>query len=176
MMGTSDVTYANPMWWPWPCIRQDFPSAHLYPHHHHGSRSEMGVGKVLHDAGPEPPHGLCTHNAKNDSVVGNSAAVESIVPRLCAIASAPLWPASPASRKRIRRSVNAVCLRIRSDFFLQLTTSVIPSSTYIRMTILTTLPPFFFSSPLLCASEVLHGVLYPESGYRTPCSTSCTCT
>jgi len=61
-------------------------------------------------------------------------------------ASAPLWPGSPASRKRIRRSVNAVFLRIRSDFFLQLTTSVIPSSAYIRMTILTTLPPFFSES------------------------------
>jgi hypothetical protein len=59
-------------------------------------------------------------------------------------ASAPLWPGSPASRKRIRRSVNAAFLRTRSDFLLQLTTSVIPSSAYIRMTILTTLRPFFF--------------------------------
>lgn len=28
---TSDVTYATPMWWLWPRIKQHFPNAHLYP-------------------------------------------------------------------------------------------------------------------------------------------------
>ena len=28
---TSDVTYATPMWWLWPCIKQHFPNAHLNP-------------------------------------------------------------------------------------------------------------------------------------------------
>jgi hypothetical protein len=27
----SDVTYATPMWWLWPRIKQHFPHAHLYP-------------------------------------------------------------------------------------------------------------------------------------------------
>ena len=28
---TSDVTYATPMWWLWPRIKQHFPNAYLYP-------------------------------------------------------------------------------------------------------------------------------------------------
>ena len=28
---TSDVTYATPMYWLWPRIKQRFPNAHLYP-------------------------------------------------------------------------------------------------------------------------------------------------
>jgi hypothetical protein len=28
---TSDVTYATPMFWLWPRIKQHFPNAHLYP-------------------------------------------------------------------------------------------------------------------------------------------------
>jgi hypothetical protein len=29
--GTSDVTYASPMWWLWRRIKQHFSNAHLYP-------------------------------------------------------------------------------------------------------------------------------------------------
>jgi hypothetical protein len=28
---TLDITYATPMWWLWPRIKQHFPNAHLYP-------------------------------------------------------------------------------------------------------------------------------------------------
>ncbi|KAF9000052.1 hypothetical protein BDZ89DRAFT_1027699 [Hymenopellis radicata] len=31
IMETSDVTYATPMWWLWPRIKQHFPNASLYP-------------------------------------------------------------------------------------------------------------------------------------------------